>query len=205
MAFFGRFFGRAGSEAAGIALGATAVPALLPAAQYIVNEAWKLHPDRPPDVYVIATGVAQGQVDPDSALEWAHEQGISDGAFGALVDAANTGPALGQAYSAWRRGELTDAQMRTAIKRQGIEDAWVPALLALKQEPLDPAQIATAVHRNIMRDASLIVTEPPQLTLLTFRDANADDTVGNVGLHVWYYLAYVSDACENDNRGSDNP
>ena len=161
MAFFGRFFGRAGSEAAGIALGATAVPALLPAAQYIVNEAWKLHPDRPPDVYVIATGVAQGQVDPDSALEWAHEQGISDGAFGALVDAANTGPALGQAYSAWRRGELTDAQMRTAIKRQGIEDAWVPALLALKQEPLDPAQIATAVHRNIMRDSSLIVTEPP--------------------------------------------
>jgi len=58
MAFFGRFFGRAGSEAAGIALGATAVPALLPAAQYIVNEAWSLHPDRPPDVYVIAAGVA---------------------------------------------------------------------------------------------------------------------------------------------------
>jgi len=161
MAFFGRFFGRAGSEAAGIALGATAVPALLPAAQYIVNEAWSLHPDRPPDVYVIATGVAQGQVDPDSALTWAHEQGISSGAFGALVDAANIGPALGQAYSAWRRGELSDGQMRTAIKRQGIEDEWVPALLALKQEPLDPSVIANAVHRGIMRDPSLIVREPP--------------------------------------------
>ena len=161
MAFFGRFFGRAGSEAAGIALGATAVPALLPAAQYIVNEAWSLHPDRPPDVYVIAAGVAQGQVDPDSALTWAHEQGISDGAFSALVDAANIGPALGQAYSAWRRGELSDGQMRTAIKRQGIEDVWVPALMTLKQEPLDPATIANAVHRGIMRDPSLIVREPP--------------------------------------------
>jgi hypothetical protein len=161
VAFFGRFFGRAGSEAAGIALGASAVPALLPAAQFIVNEAWKLHPDKPPDAYVVAVGVAQGQVDHDSAVEWAHEQGLSDGAFGALVDAANIGPALGQAYSAWRRGELSDGQMRTAIKRQGIEDVWVPALMALKQEPLDPSTIANAVHRGIMRDASLIVREPP--------------------------------------------
>lgn len=161
MAFFGRFFTRAGSEAAGIALGTTAVPALLPAAQYIVNEAWSLHPDRPPDVYVLAAGVAQGQVDPDSAREWAHQQGISDGAFAALVSTANVGPALGQAYSAWRRGELSDAQMRTAFKRQGIEEVWVPALLALKQEPLDPSVIANAVHRGIMRDPSLIVREPP--------------------------------------------
>jgi hypothetical protein len=161
VAFFGRFFGRAGSEAAGIALGATAVPALLPAAQFIVNEAWKLHPDRPPDAYILAQGVAQGQVDPDSAREWAHEQGISDGAFAALVNTANVGPALGEAYRAWRRGELTPDQFVTATKRLGIEDQWVPALMALKQEPLDPAQIATAVHRNIMRDSSLIVREPP--------------------------------------------
>lgn len=161
MAFWDRFFGSAGSQAAGIALGTTAIPALIPAVQFLENEAWKMHPDRPPDAYVLATGVAQGQVDPSSAQTWANEQGLSDGAFAALVSAANTGPALGQAYSAWRRGELSDGQMRTAIKRQGIEDEWVPALLALKDQPLDPATIANAVHRGIMRDPSLIVREPP--------------------------------------------
>lgn len=162
MSLWQRFFGSAGSTAVGVAFGATAVPALTPAVQYLENEAWTLHPDKPPDVYVLAEGVAQGQVDPASAQAWANQQGISDGAFVALVDAANTGPTLGYAFSAWRRGDLTDGQMRTAIKRQGIEAEWVPALLALKQNPLDPSVIANAVHRGIMRDPSLIVREPPR-------------------------------------------
>ena len=161
MSLWQRFFGSAGSTAVGVAFGATAVPALTPAVQYLENAAWTLHPDKPPDVYVLAEGVAQGQVDPASAQAWANQQGISDGAFVALVDAANTGPALGYAFSAWRRGKLSDGEMRTAIKRQGIEDVWVPSLLALKQNPLDPSTIANAVHRGIMRDPTLIVREPP--------------------------------------------
>jgi hypothetical protein len=164
VAFFGRFFGRAGSEAAGIALGASAVPALLPAAQFIVNEAWKLHPDKPPDVYVVAAGVAQGQVDPGEARVWANEQGISDAAFAALVDAASVGPALGLAYSAWRRGELGPDDFETAAKRLGIESRWFAALKALKDELLDPVQLANAIHRGLIPDPGLLAVPPPSGT-----------------------------------------
>jgi hypothetical protein len=75
--------------------------------------------------------------------------------------------------------------------------------------PDRPLNIVGGEHFHVLRSedpasvVSLLVTEPPFLTLNTFRDANADDTVGNVGLHVWYYLVYVSDACENTNRGPD--
>jgi hypothetical protein len=66
-------------------------------------------------------------------------------------------------------------------------------------------------HFHVLRSerpdnvVSLMVPEPPFVSALAVRDANADDTVGNVGLHVWHYLVFVSDACENDNRGYDNP
>jgi hypothetical protein len=161
MAFWSRFFGSAGSQAAGFAIGATAVPSLIPAVQFLENEAWQRYPVRPPDAYVLALGVAQGQVDPATAQTWANEQGIGDGAFAALVDAANVGPALGQAYQAWRRGALSERQFERATKRLGIESEWVDALKALKQNPLQPDTIANAVHRGIMRDPSLIVREPP--------------------------------------------
>src|SRR5690242_19079588 len=117
MAFWNRFFGGAGSQAAGIAIGSTAIPALIPAVQFLENEAWSLHPDKPPDAIILSQGVAQGQVDPASAKEWAAQQGFGDAQWAALVDVANVGPALGYAYQAWRRGELSDGEFDTALKR----------------------------------------------------------------------------------------
>ena len=161
MALWSRFFGSAGSQAVGVAFGATAIPALLPAVQYLENEAWSLHPDKPPDAVLLAQGVAQGQVDPDSAKQWAREQGFGDAAWTALVDVANVGPALGYAYEARRRKRLTDAELETAFKRQGIEERWFAALLDLKDARLDLGALATAVHRGIMEDAGLLVQPVP--------------------------------------------
>lgn len=161
MAFWNRFFGSAGSQAAGIAVGATAIPALRPAVQYLENEAWAAHPDRPPDAFILAEGVAQGHVDEQSARDWAHQQGFSDAVFTALVDIANVGPDLGRAYQAWRRGDLGPGDFDTAMHRLGIEERWWAALRALKDERLDLGAIATAVHRGIMQSAGLLVTEPP--------------------------------------------
>src|SRR5439155_25301160 len=118
-------------------------------------------PHRAPDVYQLAAGVAQRQVPLAGAGVWAHKQGISDDAFAALVNTANTGPPLGLAYQAWRRGDLDQAGFQGALNRAAIEPAWWPALRALKDERLDLGAIATAVHRGIMHDSGLLVTPVP--------------------------------------------
>ena len=158
---FGRFLGNTVSGSAAQAIGGAIRPTLDPLTQELANDTWPLHAVVPPDPYYVAAGVAQGQVAEDAARHWAEQQGYGSEQMSALIAVANTGPALGQAYAAWRRGQLTDTQFQRALKRQAIEDEWVDALMALKQEPLDPSTIANAVHRGIMRDSTLIVREPP--------------------------------------------
>jgi len=143
------------------ALGEAAAPAIVPFAQSLQNDAWAAHTVKPPDVYTLAEGVAQGQVDEGTARGWAHQQGISDDAFTALVSIANTGMPLGLAFDAFRRGNLSDGQLRTQFNRAGIEPQWWDALDALKAERLDLGAIATAVHRGIMADDGLLVTPAP--------------------------------------------
>lgn len=152
MAFWNRFFGGAGSTAAGVAIGATAVPALAPAAQAVVNEAWRLHPNRPPDVIVITQGVAQGQVPEPEARVWASENGFGDAQFDALVAVADTGPGVAYAFELWRRGKIGDTQFRRALKREALEQEWIDALVSLKRVLLSPSELANAVvqgHRTL--------------------------------------------------------
>lgn len=158
---FTKFFGRAASEGAGFAFGTASAPLLLPALEKLRQEAWGVYPDRIPDVLVLAAGVAQGQVDPTQAHEWAHGNGYGDQVFNALVDVANVGMPIGSAYQAWRRGKLTDAQFNTQLHRAAIETEWWAAMQALKEQLLEPAEIAKAVHRGIMADDGLLVAAPP--------------------------------------------
>lgn len=145
----------------GFAFGQAARPAVEPFAQSYANEAWKLHAVKPPDVYQLAAGVAQGQVSRAKAYEWAKEQGFDTEQMDALIEIANVGMPLGLAYEARRRGHLTDDQLRTQFRRLGIEPGWYDALANLQHDRLDLGAIATAVHRGIMRNAGLLVRSPP--------------------------------------------
>jgi len=105
-------------------LGTAARPALEPFAQSLANEAWSSHAVLPPDAIYLAQGVAQGQVAKDAAYSWAKQQGFDTAQMDALVNIANVGPPLGLAYEAWRRGQLSDADLRRrcgapAWKRSG--------------------------------------------------------------------------------------
>lgn len=152
---------RSAGEALAFGLGVALGRSLEPIGVTLAQEAWKVDPIRAPDAGTLADGVAQGQVDPGKAAEWATEHGYGSEAFAALVNIANTGPALGYAFSAWRRGELTDAEFNTALRRTGLEPEWDTAMRALKEERLDLGAIATAIHRGIMRGQGLIIQEPP--------------------------------------------
>jgi hypothetical protein len=145
----------------GFGLALTAAPALTPLATALRQTAFTADPNLAPDVYQLAAGVAQGQVDPAAALDWAHKHGISDSAFAALVQIANTGPPLGLAFEAWRRGTLSTGDFQDALNRAAIEPRWWPALRDLKTSRLDLGAIATAVHRGIMADSGLLVTPVP--------------------------------------------
>lgn len=144
-----------------IGIGAALAAALEPVAVSIRQHSFAADPSRVPDAGTLAAGVAQGQVDRATAAAWAREHGYDTGPFAALVDIANTGPALGYAYQAWRRGHLSEGEFTTALRRTGLEEQWYDALRALKGERLDLGAIATAVHRGILRGPGLIVREPP--------------------------------------------
>lgn len=111
---------------------------------------------------LLAQGVSQGQVGLADAEAWAAQQGFDSHSFGAMIDIANTGPAIGQAFAAWRRSELTEDEFKVALKRTGLEDQWVSAIVSLKDEALEPSELAKAIHRGIVRADGLLVTEPPQ-------------------------------------------
>lgn len=177
----GKYAGSAASETAAFAAGAAISPALSPILQKLRNETWSKYPDVPPDAYALASGVAQGQVDPKQAAAWAKEHGYGPAAFGALVNIANGGPALGYAFEAWRRNFLTDAQFTTALQRTGLEPQWFEAMRQLKARLLEPADLARAIHRGLIPDPGLLRGKQPQ-------------SVGNVPAYPVYPIDAVATA-----------
>lgn len=158
---FGKLFGNAISEAVAFGAGYALGPVLGPPVELIRQSAWAAYPDRLPSAGTLAEGVAQGQVDPGTAADWATKDGYGSSAFNALIDIANTGPAIGSAFAAWRRGALSDPEFDTALKRTGLEEQWNAAMRALKQELLEGGEIAKAIHRGIMKGDGLLIAEPP--------------------------------------------
>lgn len=159
-----KFFGSTASTAAGFAGGVAVAPALIPLVRAIENEAWSLHPDVPPDAKTMAQGVAQGQVTKAAAYKWASQTGFGKDQMDALVNVANTGPALGYAFEAWRRDLLTDSEFQTALNRTGLEAQWYPALKALKTRLLDPADLARGIHKGLIPDPGLLAVPAPSGT-----------------------------------------
>lgn len=142
-------------------IGIAGAPAVYPYVRSLENIAWSSHSVMPPPGDLLAQGVAQGQVSKADAYAWGAQQGFGSPQMDAMVNIANVGMPLGQAYSAWRRGYLSDGQFQTQLNRLGIEPGWWPMLEALKTDRLDLGAIATAVHRGIMNDAGLLVTPVP--------------------------------------------
>src|SRR5690242_2857041 len=115
-------------ETIAFAGGLTGARALDPIAVAIEQEAFNLARIVAPNAYILAEGVAQGQVDEPTARGWAHKQGLSDDAFSALVDIANVGPGAAYAFELWRRGIIGEPAFRRAFKRMGLENEWIDDL-----------------------------------------------------------------------------
>lgn len=148
-------------EALAFGLGFALARALEPAGVELAQEAWKVAPIRAPDAGMAAAAAARGKIDHDKAAGWALEHGYSGDAFAAMVAASIGAPELGQAFSLWRRGEIQADKFREALERAGLEASWFDHLEALKQALLEPAALATAIHRGIVAGQGLLIREPP--------------------------------------------
>jgi hypothetical protein len=157
----GKFFGNTASGAAGYAAGLATAPTLAPVLEKVTQETWQLYPDKLPDALTLAEGIAQGQVAKATAYAWAAKHGFGKDAMDALVNIANVGPGLGQAFRLWRRGKIDDDGFARAAKRLGLEQEWITALLKTKLDPLDPADLARAIHRGLIPDPGLLAVPTP--------------------------------------------
>lgn len=161
---FGKFFGGTVSAAAGTAAGTATAATLAPGLQELVNTAWDAFPNRPVGAGTLATGVAQAQVDYEKAKAEARLSGYSGAAFDTMVDIANVGPPLANAYELFRRGDMTQNDFVVTLQRLGIEGRWYNQLIRLKDSRLSPETIANAVQQgHVPNDGILppIVTDGP--------------------------------------------
>jgi hypothetical protein len=178
---FARFFGRTVSEAAAFGAGVALGPVLAPVVRELENSTWAAYPEKPPPAVTLALVVEQGQVDEDAARTWAKETGFGDDAFSALIDIANTGPGVAAAFDLWRRRKIDEAGFRRALKRQGIEPEWIDALWQIRQDVLDPADLARGIHRGLVPDPGLL-------------EGTLPSGVGNVPAYPVYDIDAIAEA-----------
>lgn len=151
--FLTRLFGRAVSEGAGFALGVATAPVLSPAVEELRQLAWQEHAVYALEPAALAQGVAEGQIARDWAEDEAKRSGINADRFGRLVQVFDSGPGVGQAYRLWRRGLLDEAGFRRALKREAIEEEWIDALVAAREELLSPEVLANARQQGFVDDS----------------------------------------------------
>lgn len=158
----GRFLGNTIAEGAAFAAGVAIGPVLGPPVQELRNRVNGAYPFVYPGAELLAAGVAQGQIAEPLARKWASYHGIGDDAFSGLVAIANSGPGVAEAFHLWRRGVLgktpaaNEAAFRRALRRASLEPEWIEALVAVKLEVLDPADLARGIHRGLVPDPGLL-------------------------------------------------
>jgi hypothetical protein len=158
VAILSKFFGRAGSDAVGVAIGSTAAPALLPIAQLLINEAWEKYPDRPLPLALAAQVAAEDRTMEDFLREQGRMQGFSEEKSNTLIHALRGGPDVLLGLDLWRRGFLDDAGMDRVLWEARLEEAFHAPVKRLKHVLLSPADLAVARQRGFV-DAARQIAE----------------------------------------------
>src|SRR5581483_10212780 len=132
-------------------------PVIEPAKQ----QAWAENTNKVLALGVLAELVAQALTDQDSAAGEAARTGYDGNRLEAMVQAALTVPGTGELLRMLRRGTIDADQLEHALRKLKREAQWDHAIAELESERLEPAEIAKAIHRAIMRGADLLIASPP--------------------------------------------
>lgn len=147
--------------ALGFGLGVALGRALGPLATSLEQEAYAADPSRALSPDDAARIVAQAL----EQLPWGQSEaaasGIAADKFALLEQAELRAPTVGELLQLIRRSEVSDGEVAHALRKAQLEPVWDDRIRGLAAVALTPAEVATAIHRNIIPGPGLIVVSPP--------------------------------------------
>lgn len=160
--------GGLGGAAIGIAVGEAGATVLEPALEAPAQEAWKNNQVKLLDLGQLADLVVQRLLDVEQVTDDAARQGYHVDQLLARVQLALKAPGVAEALTLYRRNgivpadsQVSGAQLDHALDKAGLEEQYKAAVKALVNLPLEPAEIAKAIHRGIMKSDGLLIASPP--------------------------------------------
>lgn len=111
------------------------------------------NPHMLPDVGTIAQLVATGRIAPALGYGAIASQGIDNGWAANIISLAQTLPSVTDGLEMLRRGIITTDQFSQYAIQNGVPAEVVPQFLAMKDQPLSPADAALAVLRGNISQA----------------------------------------------------
>lgn len=150
-----------GGLAIGEGLGGAIADTVTPRLQNFKNAQWQAHQDVPLSPAEAAALAAQAYTGSYDGAGDAASGGIDGDRYLALRFLAATAPGTPELLELWRRGRLSEQLVRDGLKKSGLLDEFVDAVLELFVGRLDPAVVATAIQRGIMKDPGFLPVGPP--------------------------------------------
>lgn len=172
---FGRFYGNAAGTAGGYAVGSAMSPTLEPLTQALANETWSRFPNRPLSPDAEAEAVARGLQGEADGEEQAALSGIAGWRFKRLAELGGQPPSLGNLLELLRRGDLSEADVQTALHDQGIRERYRGVLLKLREYLVPPSDLVRMGVREVFN---------PRLRAELDLDAEYPDAITEPGAHV---------------------
>lgn len=144
----------------GVGVGEAAGAALEPLVEPAKQDAWKKNQNAILDAGTLARLAAQGGITLAAAQATGELHGLTDDKIAALYYLAQTVPGVGEALTLWRRqtaiGGNYDAELDHALVKSGVDPRYVPAIKALVENLLSPAEIANAIQQGHITDEGIL-------------------------------------------------
>jgi hypothetical protein len=153
-----------GELALGIAIGQAVSDVVEPKLRDFRNEQSRAHPNRPLPISDAALALLKGYPTALNLAEEARVAGFNAARLGVIEQNLRVHPGAALLLRLWRRRQLSRGEVEDALQHELIPEPYRTALLDLYDERLDPAVIATAIQRGIMKDPGILPVGPPSGT-----------------------------------------
>jgi hypothetical protein len=145
----------------GVGVGEAAGAALEPVLDPLKQDAWAEKTPRVLDLGTLAQLAASGLISPDAAEAEGARSGYSSDRVQRAIQLSLEAAPVSELLELWRRGKISEALVDHGLAKAKIEAQYWPAIKELFYGRLDPAVVATAIQRGIMRDPGFLPVGPP--------------------------------------------
>src|SRR5579863_2856524 len=145
----------------GVGVGEAAGAALEPVLDPLKQDAWSKNTPRVLDLGTLAQLAASGLISEDAAVTEGARSGYSSDRVQRSIQLMLTAAPVAELLELWRRDKISEALVDHGLAKARIEPQYWDAINELFYGRLDPAVIATAIQRGIMKDPGFLPVGPP--------------------------------------------